>query len=92
MPKLEINADEFRPLIQAVVAETLAATNGVSAKFDTRLGFPEAEAAALLGVERHVLRDARLRGEIEASRVGKRIVYTPEQLREYLASNRWEPN
>ena len=29
-----------------------------------RLGYPEAEAAALLGIERHVLRDCRLRGEI----------------------------
>ena len=92
MPKLEINTDELRPLVQAVVAETLAQANGVVEKLHGRLGFPEAEAAALLGVERHVLRDARLRGEIEASRVGKRIVYTPEQIKAYLARNQWEPS
>lgn len=88
---IDIDAKFLRPLIQAVVQETLAANAAVSAKLDGRLAFTEPEAAALLGVRSHVLRDARLRGKIEASTVGKRIVYTRQQLQDYLDRQRWEP-
>ena len=45
-----------------------------------RLGYSEAEAAALLGIARHVLRDARLRGEITARKVGKQYLYSRQAL------------
>ncbi|WP_339911864.1 helix-turn-helix domain-containing protein [Symmachiella dynata] len=53
-----------------------------------RLAFPEAEAAKLMGVAQHVLGDARRRGEIEGSRVGKKIVYTRPQLLAFLQRQR----
>ena len=53
-----------------------------------RLAFREHEAAALLSVERHTLRDARLRGEVEASRLGRRIIYSRDQLLRLLERNR----
>src|SRR5688572_22617128 len=49
-----------------------------------RLAFNEPEAATLLGVRQHVVRDARLRGEIESTRVGSRIAYTRHDLLAYL--------
>jgi hypothetical protein len=49
-----------------------------------RLAYSEAEAADLLGVERHVLRDARLRGEIVAIRIGKEYRYAREVLLNFL--------
>jgi len=57
-------------------------------RFDRRLAFTEPEAAALLGVQRHVLRDLRLNDEIAASRVGRRIVYEVEELRKFLRKKR----
>lgn len=52
-----------------------------------RIGYTEAEAAALLGVRHHVLRDCRLRGEIAARRVGKRYVYSRAALERFLSSS-----
>ena len=49
-----------------------------------RIGYPEAEAAELLGIGKHVLRDARLRGEIHATKIGKRIVYSRNELMRWL--------
>lgn len=90
MAKLELDADELRPLIETVVAEVLAATEADTFRVNGRLAYPESEAAALLGVRPHVLRDARLRGEIEAATVGRRIVYTTDALMAYLREHRWE--
>jgi hypothetical protein len=70
------------------VAEVLAATQSPDAITGNRLAYPEPEAAGLLGVKAHVLRDARLRGEIIATKVGGRICYETTELRRYLAANR----
>ena len=70
--ELKFSRDELRPLIEAVVAEL----------FDrfghdhNRIAYKEAEAAALLGMKSHVVRDARLRGQISGSKVGRGYVYT----------------
>ena len=50
-----------------------------------RIGYKEEEAAALLGVAKHVLRDARLRGEVFARRIGKSYVYGQKELVEWLS-------
>ena len=55
-----------------------------------RIGFPEAEAAELLGIPQHVLRDCRLRGEIFARKIGKRFVYSRQTLLDHLSGK--EPN
>ncbi len=84
-------ADAFAALIgpiaeqaaTAAVAKMLTEANRLPSD---RLGFPEAEAAALLGVPRHVLRDCRLRGEICARLVGKKNIYSRESLVKFLAA------
>jgi hypothetical protein len=87
-----IDPDQLRPLIQAVVEETIAAIEARRAALPDRLAFSEPEAARLLGLHAHQLRDARLRGEIKACvATGKRIRYTRCALEQYLASRPWQP-
>ncbi len=85
--RLEIDSDQWRPLIKAIVAECLAQLPVA----DDRVAYTEAESADLLGVAKTTLRDERLRGRIEASKVGRRVFYTRSQLLAYLASRKWEP-
>lgn len=78
------------PTIRALVrpmAEEVAAVLGTKLD-DDRLAYPEPEAAQLLGIATHQLRDARLRGEIIATRVGGRIGYERSELVAYLARGR----
>ena len=80
---------ELRPVIREIVRETLEQFRSESKSVDgrtSRMAHSEPEAAALLGVDRHVLRDARRRGEIKSTKVGGRIAYTPKQLEDYLLS------
>ena len=44
-----------------------------------RLAFTEPEAAALLGVKPHVLRDCRRRGELQGAKVGSRNPLYPRR-------------
>lgn len=53
-----------------------------------RDAFSEAEAAERIGVEKHVLRDRRLRGEISARKIGRKWYYSPEVLRDYVSAGR----
>ena len=77
--------ESLRPLIKAIVADVLAELRQADRKLEgARLGYPEHEAAALLGLPKHVLRDCRLRGEIVAHRVGRRYVYSRDALRRFL--------
>jgi hypothetical protein len=86
MVRIEVSTAEFRPIVELVVAETLGRLP--AAKEGPRLAYNESEAARLLGVRRHVLRDARLRGEVRATRVGKRVAYERGELVAYLARGR----
>ena len=80
--------EDLRPLISLVVAETRDRQQADESRFDGYIGLTEARAAALLDVERYVLRDCRLRGEIAASRVGKRVVYEISELKKFLRRKR----
>lgn len=87
-------ADSLRPLVEAVVAQTLAVEaeardrlNG-SVTDEDRIAFTEAEAASALGLAKHHLRDARLRGEIEAAPVGKQMLYLKGDLLAWLKGRR----
>ena len=82
--KITLDADDLRPLIAKVVTQTLERIDSDRARFAGRLAFSEAEAAAALGVERHVLRDCRLRGEIFARKIGKSYRYTVGSLRAFV--------
>jgi hypothetical protein len=70
--------EAFKPLVAEVVRTVLAELK--RANGSSRLAYTEAEAAALLGVPRHSLRDCRLRGEIHATKVGKRLIYARSEL------------
>ncbi len=78
----------LRPLIERIVAVTLDRLESQRQAIGDRLAYSEAEAAALLGIQRHVLRDARLRGEITGSRVGKGIRYERDELLQFLRRQR----
>lgn len=86
--QFSFSRSEIQPLIEQVVASTLAQIELHRATLGDRIAFPEAEAAARLGLRPHVLRDARLRGEIVASRVGKKIVYERDELLQFLQRQR----
>lgn len=81
---LSFDPQDLRPLVEQVVTETIERLEAARAMVGDRLAYDEPEAAALIGVRRHVLRDARLRGEVIASRIGKRTVYTREELLRFL--------
>lgn len=74
----------LRPIVSDIVRETLQAIQQDEARLGDQLGFPQADAAALLGVEPNVLRDCRLRGELKGRKVGKRIVYSRSELIRFL--------
>jgi hypothetical protein len=77
------------PLIRAIAAEVVASLDAARQVADGKLAYSESEAAALLGLQPHVLRDERRRGRIGASSiVGRRIRYTRDDLVQYLASRR----
>lgn len=78
----------LRPLIERVVGTVLDRLEAQREAIGERMAYSEAEAAALLGVQRHVLRDARLRGELSGSRVGKGIRYERDELLRFLRSRR----
>ena len=82
--KVIFDEPELRPLIERVVSETVERLTTGLAECGRQFAYPEAEAAAMIGVERHVLRDARLRGEIGASRIGKKVIYSRQQLLTFL--------
>jgi hypothetical protein len=84
MMTIVLDERDLRPLIERVVVATLDHVDATRQKLDGRLAYTEPEAAALLGVQRHALRDCRLRGEITGSVVGKRVVYAVEELRDFL--------
>jgi hypothetical protein len=84
--KIELADFEIlRPLLaevaRAAVAEYQAAESKLPA---SRLAFSEPEAAEAMGLARHRLRDARLRGEIKARLVGKSYVYSRSEILRFL--------
>ena len=82
---LTIDAEALRPLIKLIVAEALAELSASALGAGDQIAISEADAAKLLGLNRHQLRDARRRKEITCSRIGRRVVYDRGELRAYLA-------
>ena len=75
---------ELKPIISAVVREVLNEVKEESERLNGQLAYTQPQAAAVLGVEPNVLRDCRLRGELIGSRVGKKILYSREELLQFL--------
>src|SRR5262245_1923738 len=87
---LQIDPESLRPLIEQVVQATVVRLEDVRATLGSRLAYSEAEAAALLGLHPHQLRDERLRGRISASvGPGRKILYSREALLGYLTGRPW---
>jgi hypothetical protein len=88
---LELEPEALRPLVELVVSEVLRRVQDDLARLDGRLAYSEGEAAALLGLQPHQLRDERRRGRIQASEVvGRRIRYMRQDLLDYLQGRRWK--
>ena len=77
---------DIREIANAIVTEMSLGQLGNGGDSSERLGYTEFEAAELIGVAKHVLRDARYRGEIFAKLVGKKYIYSRESLIEFLRS------
>jgi hypothetical protein len=87
MANLNIDAAELEPVIERAIERVLARMEESRQLLGDKLCYTEAEAAAILDVNPHVLRDERLRHRIRASKiVGRRIRYTRADLVDYLAS------
>jgi hypothetical protein len=86
---LSLPPETLRPIITEIVREVLAQLDQARAALPDRLAYSEAEAARLLGLHSHQLRDERLRGRITASRiVGRQMRYQREDLVAYLMRER----
>lgn len=81
---ISFSETDLRPLVEVVVAATLERLGDERQRIGDRLAYSEPEAAALLSVRPHVLRDARLRGEIAGFRIGKGIRYERDELLRFL--------
>lgn len=90
---LSLNLDPaaLKPLIEQVVSQAIARLEETRVTLPDagRLAYSEAEAAALLGLHRHQLRDERRRGRISAAiGPGRRILYSRADLMDYLIRRR----
>jgi len=85
--RLDLSPDDLRPIVEAVVAEVLKHQAELDAKLGERLGYSEGEAAGLLGMAPHRLRDCRLRGEIHAKLIGRSYVYSRAALLKFLEAS-----
>jgi hypothetical protein len=87
---LRLDAEALRPLITEIVEQTVNRLKAEAKdRADGPLCYSEEEAARLLGVNAHVLRDERRRGRIQASQVvGRRIRYIRADLLAYLQARR----
>jgi hypothetical protein len=84
--QITLDRETLRKLVDAVVEDVLARIGN-----DNRIAFPERDSADMLGVKKHILRDARLRGEINPARIGRGYFYTRRQLLEFAEGKRAAP-
>jgi hypothetical protein len=74
--RLELDPQDLKIVVREVLAEVLTAADWPTG----RVALDEAEAAAACGVARHVLRDLRLAGRIEARKLGRKVLYMRHDL------------
>ena len=89
---LQMDPSVLEPLVGEIVDRTVARIEADRTRLGDKVCYSEEEAARLLGLKRHQLRDARLAGKVQCSQiVGRRIRYTMEDLLNYLNDNRYAP-
>lgn len=86
MTHLALDAETLRPLITEVVQQTLAQCQELNG--EQRLAWREDEAAKLIGMQPHQLRDRRLEGRIPATKIGRSWYYCREELLRLFADRR----
>ncbi|MBM4090979.1 MAG: hypothetical protein FJ276_16385 [Planctomycetes bacterium] len=88
MTSIVLDKADLRPLITEVVRETMAECRGMFAGDEPRLAWREDEAAALVGMQPHQLRDRRLEGQVLATKIGRSWHYTRDELMKLFAEKR----
>lgn len=78
---VSVDAKSLEELVRRIVTETI----GLSDWPAGRIALDEGEAAAACGVARHVLRDLRLAGRIQAKKLGRKYVYSRPDLLNVLS-------
>lgn len=77
MLQMNVDRETLRPLVANIVAEVIQQTGDRN-----RIAYSEKEAAQLLGMAPHQLRDRRLEGKVKATRLGREYRYTRQDLLE----------
>lgn len=88
MTHILLDHDTLRPLVSEVVRQTVAECHGLFAGDTARLAWREDEAAALIGMQPHQLRDRRLEGLVLATKIGRSWYYCREELMKLFAERR----
>ena len=87
----QIDPADLQPLVEVCVQAAIERFEADRAGLPADcLALPEDRAGPAVGVARHVLRDARLRGEVVGSKIGKKIVYERAELLRFLKQQRIE--
>lgn len=81
--KSEVLGD-LHPAVAEAFRRALEQCRVAGSQLGPRLAYTEAEAAELLGLKKHQLRDARYRGEVAAVRRGKSYLYSADELRRFV--------
>jgi hypothetical protein len=92
MLSLALDETALETLIARVIESTLARLDEARAQMGDREGLTEEEAARLIGLEPHVLRDERKRARIKGYViVGGRVRYRRQDVIAYLTRQAWTP-
>jgi hypothetical protein len=83
---IQCDPELLRPVIEAVVNDAVVRLVADWAKLTSKLAYTEAEAARLLSLRPHQLRDERRRAGS-----GLMLLYTAANLLEYLAARPYTP-
>ncbi len=84
-----MDASAFRAAVAEVVADAMSRLDAARASAGEKIAYTEAEAARLLSLNQHQLRDERRRGRITGSViVGRQVRYTKDDLTAYLMRER----
>jgi hypothetical protein len=81
---IQADPEALAPLVERIVSQTLDRLGDERERLGSRLAYPLSEAAKLLGVRAHVLRDARRRGEIRGRVIGRKLLFTRGELMRFL--------
>ena len=76
MTRLIVDQEELRPLVVEVVLQAIEQSRQLIESGHPRLAFREDNAAALIDMAPHQLRDRRLEGKVTATKLGRSWYYT----------------